>query len=854
MTYALRAGRHLSTPPRRRASWRPLAFALALATTATLWSAAAASAVTITEFSAGLTPSSQPLVVVPGPNDEIWFTSSGLAGAFFGRVTAAGPATGAITEYTSGTAPAGITLGPDGNMWYVKIAPPGGVVRVTPQGVATDIDTPGVVPLSGIASGPDGNLWLTAKIVVAGRARSGIVRMTTAGVMTGFTDGISPNAQLQAIVLGPDGNMWFTERNGAIGRITPAGVADEFTTGISDNSVPFEIANGPDGNLWFTEYDCGCIGRITTDGVVTEFSTGFLPASSPTGIALGADDNLWFGDSAARRIGRITRDGVVTGFFPPSTPGTTSEPQSITPGPGRTLWFADPTGSRIGRVTIFDAPTVTTDPTTAVEATSAKLHATVNANGYETDVHFEYGTSTAYGTSATVVPITGDTATAVTAPLSGLTTSTTYFFKLVATNAQGTTESTGSFTTAPPPLPPTVTTGAATAIGPTAATLNGSVDAEGADTSAHFEYGSSLAYGRSTTAEPIAGSTATAVTAALPGLTPNTTYFFKLVATSARGTTVSTGSFTTSPSPSPPTVTTRAASAIAKTSATLNGFVDAAGADTSAHFEFGLTTAYGRATIDQPFTGDGATPIAAPVTALTGSTTYYFKLVATNAHGTSTSTGSFTTASPTPPPADVTPPAEVPPPAVAPPAPSRRAAVPGTVARDAEACPLVGTWIVGTDARDARSGGLATDLIFGLSGDDVLRGMAGADCIFGGPGADRAFGGAGADTLRGGDGADVAQGDAGDDALDGDAGNDRLTGGKGDDSIFGGAGNDRLTDTTGIDELKGGAGNDRISARDTSAAGRRIGDSVSCGAGRGDVAIVDRADRVERDCERVLRR
>ena len=74
------------------------------------------------------------------------------------------------------------------------------------------------------------------------------------------------------------------------------------------------------------------------------------------------------------------------------------------------------------------------------------------------------------------------------------------------------------------------------------------------------------------------------------------------------------------------------------------------------------------------------------------------------------------------------------------------------------------------------------------------------------------------------------------------------------DVLVGDAGTDRLTDSVGRDSFSGGAGNDRVNSRDTSAFGRRVADSVGCGRGRFDVAIVDRADRVRRDCERVSRR
>ncbi|MDX6683491.1 MAG: virginiamycin lyase [Solirubrobacteraceae bacterium] len=850
MTSALRAATTDKTPPRRRASWRPHALAPALAMAASLWGATAASAVGISEFSAGITQSMRPTQVTLGPNDDIWFTSIGGSASAVGRVIATGPETGTVTEYPAGLGAIGIALGPDGNMWYVTIAPPGGVGRVTPEGVATDFDTHGVQPQSGIARGPDGNLWFTASVPdPGGDRRQAIARMTTDGSITTFTEGIRAEASLRGIALGPDGNMWFTERNDVVGKITPEGQVTEYSAGIGPNSKPFEITAGPDGAMWFTEATGNRIGRITTSGAITEFGDGITAGSQPTGIALGADGNLWFCEQLGHRIGRITPSGVITEFTGMSA---NSGPLSMTAGPGGTLWYADSSG-RIVRVTIFDTPTATTSATTPIDATSATVHGLVNPNGSTTDAHFEYGTSNTYGTSTPVVTIADTNTTAVGATLSGLTPRTTYFFKLVATNATGTAQSTGSFTT---PALPTVTTSAAT-VKPTTATLNGTVDPEGAQTSAHFEYGTSTDYGTSTSTQTV--NAPTAVTAPLSGLTAATTYFFRLVATSASGRSESTGSFTTAPVPVPPTVRANAATNVQLTTVTLSGTVDAEGEDTEAHFDFGLTPEYDRRTLDQTFTGYGATTITNPITALTADTTYYFRLIATNSLGTSVSTGTFKTARTAPPvdtsPAVTPPAAAVPPPAadVSPPAarpsPRRAAAMPAIV----KACPLVGITIVGTDAPDMRSGSRATDVIFGLAGNDVLRGMAGADCVFGESGADRIFGGAGADTLLGGDGADVLQGDAGDDAIDGDAGNDQLTGGKNDDSLFGGAGDDRITDGAGIDELQGGAGNDRINARDASAAGRRTADSVSCGAGR-DVAVVDRSDRVARDCERVLRR
>jgi len=128
-------------------------------------------------------------------------------------------------------------------------------------------------------------------------------------------------------------------------------------------------------------------------------------------------------------------------------------------------------------------------------------------------------------------------------------------------------------------------------------------------------------------------------------------------------------------------------------------------------------------------------------------------------------------------------------------------------------------------------------LILGRDGDDVIVGFANSDHLEGERGNDTLFG-------RGGD--DLLHGRTGDDRLFGEAGDDELQGGRGRDALDGGPGDDRLTGGYSADRLRGGAGRDRIVALD----GTR--DIVDCGPGR-DTAIVDRRDRVSKNCERVLR-
>lgn len=85
---------------------------------------------------------------------------------------------------------------------------------------------------------------------------------------------------------------------------------------------------------------------------------------------------------------------------------------------------------------------------------------------------------------------------------------------------------------------PAPATGGAKSVTSTSAVLNGSVNPNNEPTTYHFEYGPTNKYG---TATPDQGPTAankvkTPVSASISGLTPGTTYHYRLVATNASGT------------------------------------------------------------------------------------------------------------------------------------------------------------------------------------------------------------------------------------------------------------------------------------------------------------------------------
>ena len=94
---------------------------------------------------------------------------------------------------------------------------------------------------------------------------------------------------------------------------------------------------------------------------------------------------------------------------------------------------------------------------------------------------------------------------------------------------------------------PKVSTGSATNVTETSATLNGTVNANGLTTTAWFNYGtSSGSYTHTSFTQTISGSSDTAISISLSGLTAGTKYYYKLAAQNSAGTsTGSESSFTT---------------------------------------------------------------------------------------------------------------------------------------------------------------------------------------------------------------------------------------------------------------------------------------------------------------------
>jgi len=313
----------------------------------------------VTEFQRP--PDSESEGITSGPEGNLWFTEGGLNA--IGRITP----NGQITEFQLPRAhcwPRRITLGPDGNIWFTESPHryfpntmgegEGGpaIGRITPSGQITEFPLPEGYEAAGITAGPDGNLWFTEENAGA------VGRITPGGQIREFLvpqistpTGLKPPGITSGITSGPGHGLWFTAEH-MIGRITPSG-------NISRYNLPKDLARpvsitAANGYLWFTADGRVC--RMTLKGHIQRFTPqlGRPGVLETADITAGSDGNVWFMEDtypfeSNDAVGRITPSGQITTF---KIGGNVS--RGITSGPGHTIWYLASTLCEGGGISCMD--------------------------------------------------------------------------------------------------------------------------------------------------------------------------------------------------------------------------------------------------------------------------------------------------------------------------------------------------------------------------------------------------------------------------------------------------------------------------------------------------------------------
>jgi streptogramin lyase/subtilisin-like proprotein convertase family protein len=349
------------------------AIACAATTLLIAGSPARAATPTVNEFSSGLPESARIIGITAASDGKLWFADDGddTAGSI-------NPFNQIISEIASAGLDgiAGVTNGPDGNVYYGRTGPPNSVGGIIPATGFIGNTYLGGGPTSQFypyvpATGPDGQIWVTdprdASTATADSVGFATPRVSASGgpLFQGAAS-LTGNADPQAIAAGPADTsntpseaLWVAEFTAnKIARLTPLASSGGPVTdvqeyqGLSTGAHPTGITLGPDGNIWFSEFDAGKVGRLippSTFGGSPTIDEFALPTagSHPWGIAAGPDGNLWIAESSTGKVARMTTSGVVTGEYPTQN----GSPFFITAGADGNMWFTEGSENSIGRIT-----------------------------------------------------------------------------------------------------------------------------------------------------------------------------------------------------------------------------------------------------------------------------------------------------------------------------------------------------------------------------------------------------------------------------------------------------------------------------------------------------------------------
>jgi type VI protein secretion system component Hcp len=268
-------------------------------------------------------------------------------------------------------------------------------------------------------------------------------------------------------------------------------------------------------------------------------------------------------------------------------------------------------------------PVISSVASSGITQTTATISWTTNEAA---DTQVQYGTTISYGSTTT---LNATMTTSHSQGLTGLTAGTTYHFRVLSRDAAGNLATSGDFsfaTSAPSDTtPPVISSVASSGITQTTAAISWTTN-EAADT--QVQYGTTVSYGSTTTLNP---TMTTSHSQGLTGLTPGTTYHFRVLSRDAAGNLATSGDFsfttTAAADTTPPVISNIGSSGITETVATISWTTNEA-ADTQV--QYGTTISYGSTTSLNPTL---TTSHSQGLTGLTPGTTYHFRVLSRDAAG-----------------------------------------------------------------------------------------------------------------------------------------------------------------------------------------------------------------------------
>lgn len=324
---------------------------------------------------------------------------------------------------------------------------------------------------------------------------------------------------------------------------------------VDDAGNPYVVANGSVDELFATAFGSRVLGFNPDGSLREELGAGTLgEARAVTFDGKSGNVLVATGGGAFGLGGALTLRSFHDGAPGESTAYTVAETAPLglavdDAHAGRVYGLVGVTESIFGvsgiSVQAFDPvtiPEVGIAPVSAIGITTAHLSGSVNPGGAaETKYHFEYSSDGGVNWTQTpeVEAGTGTAPEAVSADLTGLDPNSSYLVRLVAANpSRSKTSPTESFQTLR--SAPGATTGPVSSLTASSAQLNVSIVAYGIPATYHIDFGPGTAYGRQIPAADVAagsGVTSKSFSQPVSGLSPGTTYHYRVVATNEVGTT-----------------------------------------------------------------------------------------------------------------------------------------------------------------------------------------------------------------------------------------------------------------------------------------------------------------------------
>ena len=322
----------------------------------------------------------------------------------------------------------------------------------------------------------------------------------------------------------------------------------------------------------------------------------------------------------------IVRLAVASGTLP----GTISVPISG-------ITASDPLGIAVAMSGINGSVTVLPPPDATPPVISSVASSGISGNGATitwstneaSDTQIDYGTTASYGSSTT---LNSSMATSHAQSITGLSPGTTYNYRVKSRDAAGNLATSGNYTfTTSDTTSPVISNVASTGISGTGATITWTTN-EASDT--QIEYGASFAYGSSTTLDP---SMVTSHSQSMTGLSPGTTYYYRVKSRDAAGNLATSGNYTfRTLDTTGPVISNVASSGISGTGATITWTTNEAG-DTQ--IDYGTTTSYGSSTT---LNSGMVTSHSQGLSGLTSGTTYHYRVKSRDAAGNLATSGDYT--------------------------------------------------------------------------------------------------------------------------------------------------------------------------------------------------------------------